>query len=191
MKYLGTLSTIYEKLNSLLDTEVYEIELKIVISGTIRGLYEKLENLKKELFKIDIRPKKKKRSLDQNNYYWELNDQFANELRMSKMELHHRTIANFGQRLILEGEPAVIKLPITYDYAKEEEGIYFRPTDKVVVNDGKERRWHFIMRGSSTYNTKEMSILIDGLIQEIKDSGSDIETLTPKQMVEMWGAWEV
>ena len=45
------------------------------------------------------------------------------------------------------------------------------------------------MRGSHTYNTDEMSKLIDGAVSEAKDL--DIETLTPNQIREMKERWGV
>jgi hypothetical protein len=55
------------------------------------------------------------------------------------------------------------------------------------TEDGKELVFYKIFRGSSTYDTKEMSILIDGIVTECKELG--IETLPPeevKRMLEMW-----
>ena len=55
------------------------------------------------------------------------------------------------------------------------------------IEDGKELVFYKIFRGSSTYDTKEMSILIDGIVTECKELG--IETLPPeevKRMLEMW-----
>lgn len=43
------------------------------------------------------------------------------------------------------------------------------------------------MRGSHTYNTAEMSKLIDGTVSEAKELG--IETMTPDQIEEMKQKW--
>lgn len=42
--------------------------------------------------------------------------------------------------------------------------------------------------GSSSYNSKQMSRLIDNVIKDCKDQG--IETLPPEQIEEMKRAWE-
>lgn len=42
--------------------------------------------------------------------------------------------------------------------------------------------------GSSTYNTKEMSILIDLLVQQAKDL--NIETMTPEQLSILKDGWK-
>ena len=52
---------------------------------------------------------------------------------------------------------------------------------------GKEFTHYKIFKGSSEYNTKEMAVLIDGIISEAKEL--DIETLPPvevERLKEMW-----
>ena len=41
--------------------------------------------------------------------------------------------------------------------------------------------------GSSTFNTKEMSVFIDGIVSECKELG--IETLTSEELERMKAAW--
>lgn len=41
--------------------------------------------------------------------------------------------------------------------------------------------------GSSTYNTRQMSRLIDNLVQDCKAVG--VETLTPAELARLKGAW--
>ena len=41
--------------------------------------------------------------------------------------------------------------------------------------------------GSSEYNTQEMSVLIDGIVQEAKQLG--IETLTPMELARLKDEW--
>jgi hypothetical protein len=52
---------------------------------------------------------------------------------------------------------------------------------------GKEFTHYKVYKGSSEYNSREMAILIDGIISEAKEM--DIETLPPdeiKRIKEMW-----
>jgi 16S rRNA U1498 N3-methylase RsmE len=44
-----------------------------------------------------------------------------------------------------------------------------------------------VMRGSHTYNTAEMSRLIDATVEEAKELG--VETLTPDQLERMKASW--
>ena len=54
--------------------------------------------------------------------------------------------------------------------------------------DGKAT-FYRIYRGSHTYDTKEMSLLIDGTVMEAKELG--IETMTPAELAEMKARWGV
>ena len=64
----------------------------------------------------------------------------------------------------------------------EQEFLHCRAIGSVEEN-GKEIIFYKIYGGSHTYDTREMSILIDGTVQEAKDLG--IETMTPDQIEEM------
>lgn len=52
----------------------------------------------------------------------------------------------------------------------------------------KEAVFYRLMRGSHTYDSREMSELIKGTIQEAEDLG--IETLTPRELEQMLGKWK-
>ena len=79
---------------------------------------------------------------------------------------------------------------VRYIDAYNVEFIHLQPTSRTTTNQkGKVFRVNLVMRGSHTYDTDEMSKLIDGTVSEAKDLG--IETLTPNQIREMkerWGA---
>lgn len=51
-----------------------------------------------------------------------------------------------------------------------------------------EAVFYRLMRGSHTYDSREMSELIKGTIQEAEDLG--IETLTPRELEQMLGKWK-
>ena len=51
----------------------------------------------------------------------------------------------------------------------------------------KEFTHYAVIRGSHTYNTKEMSILIDGTVDEAKGLG--IETIPPDELKLMLSKW--
>lgn len=59
-----------------------------------------------------------------------------------------------------------------------------KPTSQVKLGTKNQMfRTYVMIRGSSTYDTKEMSILLDELIQEAQNLG--IETLTPAELEEI------
>lgn len=136
---------------------------------------------------FEIREHRTKRTLTQNAYYWQLLSQVADALRMSKTELHNRMIRDFGQRDLFNGSVLVTYLPDTPEAERKAlaaETYHVKPTSQVRVDKhGVPRRTYVVMKGSSSYNTKEMSVLVDGLIQEAKNLG--IETLNQTELAEI------
>jgi hypothetical protein len=57
-----------------------------------------------------------------------------------------------------------------------------------VGDDGILYYRYKVMRGSHTYNTKEMSVLIDGVVQEAKNLGT--ETLPEKELERIKNLWK-
>jgi hypothetical protein len=59
---------------------------------------------------------------------------------------------------------------------------------RIAIENKKEVYFYKVFRGTHTYDTKEMAILINGTVQECKQVG--IDTATPKQLEEMQRLWE-
>jgi hypothetical protein len=57
------------------------------------------------------------------------------------------------------------------------------------MDNGKLYRVYIVMKGSHTYDTKQMSVLIDGTVGEAKDLG--IETLPPHELERMKSQWNL
>ena len=69
------------------------------------------------------------------------------------------------------------------------ETLHIRPTSATkVLDNGRLYRVYLVMRGSHTYDTKEMSRLIDGAVYEAKQLG--IEVLPPDELERMKATWE-
>ena len=64
---------------------------------------------------------------------------------------------------------------------------YFEERGTSSLN-GKEFTHYMVYRGSSEYDTREMSVLIDGVVSECKDL--DIETLTPVELMRLKENWK-
>lgn len=135
----------------------------------------------------DVKPHREHRTLSQNAYYWVLLGKTADVLRMSKSALHNRMLRNYGQYMRINGQIVTTALPDTDDTEKmvlEAETYHLKPTSQVRLgkHDTMYRTYVF-MRGSSDYNTKEMTVLLDGLIQEAQSV--EVETLTPDELARM------
>lgn len=131
----------------------------------------------------DVKP----RSLSANNYFHLLVGKIANSVRISKVETHNMMISRYGQIEYIDDKPAYFILPERMD-ARALEGVHLRATSKTsVLDNGELARVYIVMRGSHTYNTKEMSILIDGVVSEAEQLGIDTITTTEKdKMLERW-----
>ena len=130
---------------------------------------------------------RRKRSLDANAYFHVLVGKIADVLTISKARCKNILICRYGQMELIDGEPIVYKTNAPPEYMDEQEYIHaFHICTK--EEDGKEIHFYRIFRGSHTYDSREMSVLIDGTVQEAKDMG--IETLTPRELEKMKEAWK-
>ena len=126
---------------------------------------------------FDIKEHKEKRSLNANNYAWKLITEIANVLRKSKEEVYLEMLKSYGQCEMI----SIVSSIDVKGYFK-----YYEEAGRSFLN-GKEFTHYKIYKGSSEFNTKEMSILIDGIVQEAKQLG--IETMTPTQIAELKSLW--
>lgn len=148
------------------------------------------EILTYEKITLKIAKYRAKRSLDANAYYWVLVTKLAKVLKTSNNELHNRMLCEYGQPWIVGDSLHRAMLPDTDEVAEKvalSAEYHLRPTTQVTtLADGKDYRTYITMRGSSTYNTEEMSTLIDGLISECKEAGmkeSEIMSTEEKRML--------
>lgn len=122
---------------------------------------------------FEIKEKRNKRSKSQNAYCWELIGKIADALRKSKEEVYLQMLKDYGQSEIV----SMLSSINPKGYFK-----YYESIGTGIVNN-KEFTHYKIFKGSSEFDTKEMTIFIDGIIQECKQL--DIETLTPEQIASM------
>lgn len=173
------------KLKSLgIDLMSKRQKLEIEVDSDIRKEYDKLKD--KDKLRIRIVQYRKKRSLDANAYYWTLLTKFADVMGLSNPEAHNMMLRRYGQPEIFGGKTAYVTIPDTEEAEKkvnQDENNHFAPTSQVRIgNDGVAYRTYRLLRGSRTYDTKEMSRLIDGLITCCKDVEiPETEIMTPDE----------
>ena len=101
-------------------------------------------------------------------------------------------LRRYGQPEIIDGRMVYAVLPDSDGgtrIADEAETYHIKPTSEVKIGTGGTRfRTYIMLRGSSTYNTEEMSKLIDGLVSECKEQG--IETIPQEELERMMQAYE-
>lgn len=109
--------------------------------------------------KYEVKEYSEKRGLKANSYYWELVNQLANILRISKEELHFLLLQRYGQSEMISVIAAIDVKPYFKYYAEAGESIL----------NGKTFKHYKVYKGSSQMTRKEMSILIDGLVSECQE----------------------
>lgn len=127
---------------------------------------------------FEIKEHKEKRSLNANNFLWHLCNEMANVLRTSKDEVYVEMLKRYGQS-------DVVSVVSTIDVSK-----YFKYYEEIgrATLQGKEFTHYRIYQGSSEYNTKEMAILIDGIISEAQELNIDVLPADEiERLKERWG----
>lgn len=134
-----------------------------------------LEQIGDGEYTVEIRKYRKKRSLDQNALYWATLTELAKKLDVSNAAMHNLLLRRYGQLERYGGKCVYVVLPDTDEaekQAREAETYHLKPTSEVKTgNQGEKWRTYMLLRGSSTYNTEEMTRLIDGLLDECKQVG--------------------
>ena len=171
----------FDKAGWMQDREGVWLMLRVPSTAKAQSICEQYENGK---YVAELKEHRKKRSMNANNYFWQLADQIAEKLGQEKEELYLAYVKRVG--------------PFKDFTLSEDEAKTFRvawamlgtgwPTEQVDYSpSGRE----VIIRayyGSSQYNTRQMSRLIDMAVADAKDLG--IEVLTPlelERMKEEWG----
>lgn len=133
---------------------------------------------------VILQEKKEKRSLNANAYAWQLIGQIADALKLSNQEVYELMIQRYSKAYTF-----VVLPPSAVEQAKatfKESHLYAQEIGTCTVN-GKEGMQLQLFYGSSTFDTKQMSRLIDGIVSEAK--GLDIETATPDEIARMKTEW--
>ena len=128
---------------------------------------------------IDIH--RKKRSRDANAYFHVLVDELRQVLNISFSACKNHLITSYGQIEYIGDEPATVKSNIPPEQMQEQETLHCKPI--AVKNPEEGVYWYRVYRGSHTYNSKEMNILISGTVQEASAQG--IEVLTPAEIARL------
>ncbi len=140
--------------------------------------YDKIRNCEKLKIKAD--KYREKRSLDANAYLWVLLQKMSEALLTDKWTMYLKMLKQYGQFTYIVVKPAAVEAVKKQWRECEEVG-------EIDVNGTKAVQM-LCYYGSSTYDTREMAVLIDGVAGECKELG--IETLPPdelRQMKERWG----
>jgi len=166
-----------------------KIQLTFEFEDDVRNCIDEIQDIP---LAITIKKYRAKRSLDANAYYWQLLTKLADRLKISNPCMHNILLRRYGQLEEIGGKIAYVIIPDSEDSenkALEAETFHIKPTTEVNTGvDGTTYRTYKMLRGSSTYDTKEMSRLIDGLVAECREQG--IDTLPPDEFNRMMDMYD-
>ncbi len=149
-----------------------------------------ISQLKEGEYTLEIKKKKKRRSLNANAYLWEMCSQLAEELSkdgkiFTKEDIYRKAIKDCGIYKDFSGLTS--KDAETLRHAWEMLGTGWITEQVDYMSDGE----NVIIRcyyGSSQYNTKQMSRIINHIVEDCKAVG--IETMSEQErslLLEQWG----
>lgn len=148
---------------------------------------EYLDELKDKELKVQVSVWRQDRSLNANNYCWKLLDEIAQRTRSTKEEVYQEIISKVG---VFEILPIRNEAVDNFVEKWKSRGLGWVCN---IMRDSKIPNYTNVIAyyGSSVYNTKEMSRLIDEVVQEAQGLG--IQTKTPQELAELknlWGQYE-
>lgn len=123
---------------------------------------------------------RKKRSLDANALLWKCLGDIAASLGADKWQIYLMMLKRYGKYTYVCVRPEAVEMVKRQWRETEEVG-------KVEIN-GQEAVQLLCYYGSSTYDTKQFSTLLDGVISEMQEMG--LETPASEEMRRSLEEWE-
>lgn len=151
------------------------LTLSINEKQSAMDMYDELNRAEKLSIKID--KYREKRSLNSNNYCWKLLTEIGNVIRKNKEEVYFDMLKRYGQSEMISVQAHI---PIE-QYIK-----YCEEAGESTLK-GKVFKHYKVYKGSSEFDSREMSIFLDGIVDEAKELG--IQTETPEQIAKMKSLW--
>ena len=139
--------------------------------------------MRERMYTCEVREYRKKRSLDANAYFWVLCDKLAEATNQPKEAVYRESIRNIG------GNSTIVRVStVAADKLREN----WHKNGLGWVSDELPCRFLgytnvVLYYGSSTYDTAQMSRLIDNIVQDCRAVG--IETLPPEKLEALKDAW--
>lgn len=164
-----------EALNFDFVTGKAKLTLEVNEKQTAKQMFDELRGCEK--LSISIKKYRKKRSLNANSLCWKLCTEIANILRSNKDNIYIEMLKRYGQS-------EVVSVRADIDVSG-----YFKYYDVFGTGyvNGNEFTHYRVYKGSSEYDTREMSILLDGIVDEAKALG--IEVMTEQELSLIKSEW--
>jgi hypothetical protein len=143
-----------------------------------------VRNRKRMRYDLEVKEHRQKRSLDANAYAWVLINKLADAMRLPPTIVYKQAIQNVGGNY--EIIPVREEAAGHFKQIWEAKGLGWPCVDmgKSKIAGYRNLRAYY---GSSTYDIRQMSQLIDNLVQDCK--ALDIETKTPEKLALLMEEW--
>ena len=139
---------------------------------------------------VTLKPYRPPRSLSANAYAWGLISRLAAKMSTkeqvwTKNEMYQEMLSRYGEAELDEsGNPKHFLAKVEIDPAKF--GAACRPIG-VVWQDGERYVAYESIKGSSQYDSAEMSRFLDGIISECREQG--IDTISAEELERLKRSW--
>lgn len=156
---------------------------KVIVTFECDGNPEDIERYQDMDVRLDVKKYQNLRSINANRYFWELCDKLAYSLKKSSKEIYRNYITEIpNNRYVgLLQEKDVEKAKKMW----EDKGVgWIAIAEDSNVKGCKNMTYYY---GSSYYDSAQMSILIDLIVQDCEAVG--IPTATPKDIEEIKRRW--
>lgn len=161
-------------------------KFKITLLLEQRESISSLEEIKDDKLSVEIKKYRKSRSKDANKYFWKLLQEICEQKGIDTIEDYKRRVKELG---IFKQFKIMTQDVKTFEKIWTDRGIawfceildteYIGNTEFKIIN---------AYYGSSSYNSKQMSRLIDNLVQDCKAVG--IETKSDKEIECLLKEWD-
>jgi hypothetical protein len=137
-------------------------------------------------YEVEIKQSRKRRSLNANAYFWTLVGKLSAKVGIPPDEIYRNLIPEVGDNYQI--------IPIEEDSVEEfcrlwcEDHIGRIAEDFGACRNTPGYRYVRVYKGSSDYDTAQMSRLIQLAVDECREFG--IETLTPNEIARMVDLWQ-
>lgn len=145
-----------------------------------------IEELKDSKLDVELKKYRKKRSLDANKYFWKLLSEYSEEKNVDTIQEYKERVKRLGIFRQFRIETTGIK---TFEKMWQERGIaWFSEILDTEIIGNIEFKIINAYYGSSSFNSKQMSRLINDLVEDCEAVG--IETKPKEEIDSLLKAWE-
>ena len=167
-----------------IDFKTHKAKISLLLDTKQLDIVEELKNENK--LNVELKKHREKRSLDANAYFWKLLQELCELAEIDTIEEYKRRIKELGIFKQFRIETKDIK---TFEKVWTDRGIawFCEIADTEYLGD-IEFKIINAYYGSSSYNSKQMSRLIDGVVQDCKIYG--IETKPQQEIDSLLKEWD-